>query len=66
MVPSDVRQLVERRKQEIISGKRLVFTGPLKDQSGKVRIPVGKAMRIEELMGMDWFVEGVVGQIPKK
>jgi len=66
MVPSNVRQLVERRKQEIISGKRLVFTGPIKDQSGKMRIPAGKAVRIEELMGMDWFVEGVIGQIPKK
>jgi len=33
-LPADVRKLVEARKQDIISGRRPVFGGPIVDQSG--------------------------------
>ena len=41
------------------------FTGPIKDQSGKVRVAAGKTMTNDELAGMNWYVEGVQGSIPK-
>ncbi|WP_407637892.1 BMP family ABC transporter substrate-binding protein [Desulfotalea psychrophila] len=61
MVPQDVRDAVEVRKQEIASGKYKVFAGPIEDQSGKVRIASGKTASDESLLGMMWFVNGVVG-----
>ncbi|MGI9953259.1 BMP family ABC transporter substrate-binding protein [Moorellaceae bacterium AZ2] len=65
VVPQEVRDLVEKKKQEIIEGKFYVFQGPIKDQSGKIRVPEGGKMSHEEVLGVDWFVEGVEGDIPK-
>jgi basic membrane protein A len=64
-VPEDVRKLVNEEKERIISGEQLVFTGPIKDQSGTVRVPEGVTMTDEEIWSMDWFVEGVIGEIPR-
>jgi len=41
------------------------FTGPIKDQAGTVRIPQGRQATYQELWTIDWFVEGIVGSIPK-
>ncbi|WP_406676753.1 BMP family ABC transporter substrate-binding protein [Neomoorella carbonis] len=64
-VPQEVRDLVNKKKQEIIDGKFYVFQGPIKDQSGKVRVQEGQKMSHEEVLGFNWFVEGVEGEIPK-
>jgi len=65
MVPEDVKALVEAKKQEIIDGKFDVFVGPIKDNTGKERIPAGVTMSDEEKLAFDWLVEGVEGAIPK-
>ncbi len=41
------------------------FAGPVKDQSGKVVVAAGKTLSDQELLSMDWYVEGVQGQLPK-
>ena len=41
------------------------FTGPIKDQAGKVRIEAGRRATHDELWTIDWFVENVVGEIPR-
>jgi len=41
------------------------FTGPIKDQEGKVRIEAGRRGTHDELWLMDWFVDNVVGEIPR-
>lgn len=61
MVPQKVRDLADKAKADIKSGKFVVFTGPVKDQKGVERIPSGTVPSDKELLGMDWFVEGVVG-----
>jgi basic membrane protein A len=61
MVPQDVRDTVLARKQEIVEGKYKVFTGPVFDQGGKEMIPEGQVPADETLLGMTWFVKGVVG-----
>lgn len=61
MVPKKVQDKVLKAKEEIEKGKLKVFSGPIKDQQGKVRIPAGKVATDKELLGMDWFVEGVIG-----
>jgi len=64
MVPDDVKKLVEAKKQEILSGKWDVFTGPIKDQKGVVRVPAGQKMSDADMLSFNWFVEGVEGTIP--
>ncbi len=63
-VPQEVRDLVEAQKQKIFSGEWDVFCGPIKDQSGAVRVPAGTCMTDPEMLSFDWFVEGTVGSIP--
>jgi len=64
-VPQDVRTLVAAKTAEIGAGTLHPFQGPVRDQSGKVRIPKGKTMSDKTLLGLDWYVEGVVGELPK-
>lgn len=64
MVPEDVKQLVEVKKQEIISGQFDVFTGPIYDQNGQIKVEDGKRMTDEEMQAFNWFVEGVEGKLP--
>lgn len=61
MVPQDVQNMVQEEKKAIAEGKKKVFTGPVADQAGKVRIAEGKTAADGELLGMTWFVKGVVG-----
>ena len=66
MVPEEVKQLVAERRQLIIDEEWDVFWGPVKDQSGEVRVPEGSKMTDEEMLSFDWFVEGVDGTIPMR
>ena len=64
MVPQALRDRVNKKKAEIIAGKFDVFEGVIKDQAGKARQSSGK-MSDRDMLGMSFFVEGVVGTIPK-
>ncbi|MEI7429123.1 MAG: BMP family ABC transporter substrate-binding protein [Betaproteobacteria bacterium] len=64
-VPADVKKLAEDRRDAIKSAKLHPFTGPLKDQSGKEVLAAGKVYTDAELKKMNFFVEGVEGNVPK-
>ncbi len=67
MVPDVVRAAAEAEAEKFKSGEQTIstiFTGPINDQSGQERVPAGTAMTDDELLSMDWFVEGVEGEIP--
>jgi len=64
-IPADVVAMADKTKADIMSGARHSFTGPIKDQSGKVVIPAGQKATDEQILKMDYFVEGVVGRLPK-
>ncbi len=64
-VPADVAKMVEEKTAAIIAGKLHPFTGPIKDQNGTLQLPAGKVHTDGELLGMNYFVEGVQGTIPK-
>lgn len=66
MVPEEVKAKVEEAKEKILGGEWDVFYGPIKDQEGNVKIAEGAKMSDEEMLNMDWFVEGVQGTIPKE
>lgn len=64
-VPADVAQLFEERKQAIANGTLDVFTGPVKDNKGAVKVPAGSVLPQAELLSINWYVEGVEGSVPK-
>ena len=65
VVPQEVRDLVEEKKQAIISGEMTPFDGPLKDNTGKVVLESG-SMDDDALSRMNFYVEGVAGKLPTK
>lgn len=64
-VTADVKKLVEAKKAIIMKNDAYVFTGPIADQSGKVKIKKGQKMTDVEILSMNWFVQGVEGTLPK-
>jgi basic membrane protein A len=60
-VPQDVQDLVNQKKADIVAGTYVVFTGPVVDQDGTVRVPAGQVMSSDQMNNDDWFVQGVVG-----
>jgi simple sugar transport system substrate-binding protein len=64
-VPPDVRELLAKRRDEIASGGALIWTGPIRDQRGVVRLAEGKTWSDRQLDTMNFYVEGVEGSIPK-
>jgi basic membrane protein A len=63
-VPQDVRDEVDAKLAGFKDGSFKPFVGPIKDQSGKVRIPDGQEMTFENFVTWDWFVQGVQGKLP--
>ena len=64
-IPAPVVAEAKKIVAGIKAGTFHPFTGPIKDQTGKVRVPAGKTMTNGELAGMNWYVQGVEGSIPK-
>jgi basic membrane protein A and related proteins len=63
MVPKPVQDKVLAQKALFVKGEDKVFVGPIKDQAGQVKIAAGVKAEDKELLGMTWFVEGVVGSV---
>ncbi len=64
-VPAEVRSLVEAKKAEIAAGTLHPFQGPVRDQSGALRVAEGSTLSDPDMLGFDWYVEGVLGKLPK-
>jgi len=64
-IPADVVALAEKARKGIIDGSVHPFQGPIKDQSGKVVVKAGERASDGMLLGMNFYVEGVDGSIPK-
>jgi basic membrane protein A len=58
-VPDAVQKEVTAARDQIISGALAVYAGPIKDNAGKERVPKGKTLTHDEVMAIDWLVEGV-------
>ncbi|MDR3254806.1 MAG: BMP family ABC transporter substrate-binding protein [Synergistaceae bacterium] len=57
------REAVQKAHDAIASGLLDVFAGEIKDNAGKVRVEAGRSLTDEQILTLDWFVEGVVGSI---
>ncbi len=58
-MPANVVDAAENVRKGIIDGSLHPFTGPIKDQAGAERYADGAKATDEELLKMDWYVEGV-------
>jgi basic membrane protein A len=65
MVPDDLQEQVEAERERIVDTDWDVFCGPINNQDGEEAVAEGECMSDEDMLNMDWFVEGVVGEIPE-
>ena len=63
-MPDQVRSIAADIMQQISDGEYFAFTGPIKDQSGEIRIQAGKVATDAELNSMDYYVEGITSRYP--
>jgi simple sugar transport system substrate-binding protein len=64
LLPPAAMKTYEAQLAKITSGWS-PFTGPIKDQSGAVKVAAGVTLADADLVPMNWFVEGVQGSLPK-
>ncbi|MBS3782808.1 MAG: BMP family ABC transporter substrate-binding protein [Anaerolineae bacterium] len=63
LVPEDVREQVDAERERITGTDWDVFCGPLNDQDGDEAVADGECMSDGDMLNMEWFVEGVVGEL---
>jgi len=64
-VPPEVKAAAEKVRDDIAAGTLHPFTGPIKKQDGSDWLADGATAPDGDLLGMDFFVEGITGDIPK-
>jgi basic membrane protein A and related proteins len=57
---------VKKAERQLINDQFDVFDGPVRDQSGKLVVPEGETPTLDELLQMDYFVQGMEGKIPSQ
>jgi simple sugar transport system substrate-binding protein len=62
-MPDDVKAQATATEADIASGRNKIFSGPIKDQSGGVKVPEGTTMDDGALASMQWLVQGVEGKL---
>lgn len=65
-VPSKVEDEVLARQAEMAAGRLKVFKAgsrPVLDNEGRVVMAPGQSLTDEEILGMNWFVDGVIGKV---
>lgn len=63
-VPEDVKARALEIRDKIASGEMHPFTGPINRQDGTEWLADGETATDEVLLGMDFYVEGLTGDIP--
>ena len=63
-VPADVKAEAEALIGQLESGEVHAFTGPINRQDGSVWLAEGETADDGTLLGMDFYVEGLAGDIP--
>jgi basic membrane protein A len=65
-VTAKTKAAIAAARKKLIAKPMSEFTGPIKDQKGKVRIPAGKQATLGELLTMNWLVQGIEGSATGK
>lgn len=61
-VPASIRNKIMAQRAALISGSFYEFQGPLYDHTGKLRVPKGKRLSLNDILNQNWFVNGVIGK----
>ncbi|WP_386683856.1 BMP family ABC transporter substrate-binding protein [Loktanella sp. R86503] len=64
-VPADVKASAEALRDAIAAGEIHPFTGPVNKQDGSVWLAEGETADDGTLLGMNFYVEGIEGDIPQ-
>ncbi|NKF24248.1 BMP family ABC transporter substrate-binding protein [Solimonas marina] len=64
-IPATTRKAFDAKEQALHDGSFQVFQGPIKDQSGAVKVTAGSALDETQLRSLNWYVDGVDGALPK-
>jgi basic membrane protein A len=64
-VPADVKASAEALRDAIAAGEVHPFTGPVNKQDGSVWLADGETADDGTLLGMNFYVEGIEGDIPQ-
>jgi simple sugar transport system substrate-binding protein len=63
-VPQEIKDKVEKAKAGMKDGSFAVWTGPIKDNTGKEVLPAGQVADDGFLRGINFYVNGVEGKVP--
>jgi simple sugar transport system substrate-binding protein len=64
-LPADVVKMAQETEAKITSGELHPFKGPIYRQDGSEALPAGQNMDDGTLLGMNWYVKGVDGNLPQ-
>jgi simple sugar transport system substrate-binding protein len=64
-MPDEVKAMAEEAEAKIKSGELHPFTGPINKQDGSVWLEEGQTPSDEELLGINFYVEGVDDKLPQ-
>lgn len=62
-VPDDVKAAGEKVIAGWKDGSYNCYAGPVKDQAGNVKVPAGSVLSNDDILGLNWLVDGVDGKI---
>ncbi len=63
-MPEDVKAFAQKIKDGITNGKYFAFTGPIKDNTGKLQLKDGEIADDGHLNSMMYYVEGIDAKVP--
>ena len=63
-MPDDVKAFAQKIKDGITNGKYFAFTGPIKDNTGKLQLKDGEIADDGHLNSMMYYVEGIDAKVP--
>ena len=63
-IPDDVKASAQALHDGILSGEIHAFTGPINKQDGSAWLAEGETADDETLLGMNFYVEGIEGELP--
>ena len=63
-MPDTVKVFAQKIKDGITNGKYFAFTGPIKDNTGKLQLKDGEIADDAHLNGMMYYVEGIDAKVP--
>nr|WP_211210721.1 BMP family ABC transporter substrate-binding protein [Hahella ganghwensis] len=64
-IPKEIADEANALIEGIKAGEIHPFAGPLKNQQGELKVKEGEVLPHGEMAGMNWYVEGIEGNIPK-